>query len=205
MRGDSVGWNGAGVVGGIDFTVIVNDSISEPYYFETPLIVGLVYKRGLIDKMNIDPNSLALYFAVRNGDSTIFDSTGITNTVVDLSYNRIFSGVVHFSSLAVIGESISTGIEDKENMIPHGYSLEQNYPNPFNPATSFSYTLPEATKVTISIFDLSGRKIETIVDDYRQAGTYLVKWDASGYATGIYFYRLSANGFTTSKKMVFMK
>jgi hypothetical protein len=205
VRGDSVGWNGAGVVGGIDFTVIVNDSISEPYYFETPLIVGLVYKRGLIDKMNIDPNSLALYFAVRNGDSTIFDSTGITNTVVDLSYNRIFSGVVHFSSLAVIGESISTGIEDKENMIPHGYSLEQNYPNPFNPATSFSYTLPEATKVTISIFDLSGRKIETIVDDYRQAGTYLVKWDASGYATGIYFYRLSANGFTTSKKMVFMK
>ncbi|MDZ7797036.1 MAG: T9SS type A sorting domain-containing protein [Candidatus Marinimicrobia bacterium] len=96
-------------------------------------------------------------------------------------------------------------MDDENDIVPHSYSLEQNYPNPFNPTTSFSYTLHEANNVTISIFDLTGRKIETIVDDYQQAGTYLMQWDASEYSSGIYLYRLSTNDFTTTKKMLFMK
>ncbi len=205
VRGDSIGWNGKGVLGGVDFTVMVNDTVSEPYYFETPLIVGLVYKRGLIDKMNIDPHSLALYFAVQDGDSLAFDTTGITNTTVDLYSNRIYSGIVHFSSLAIMGESISTDIADEQLTIPHGYTLEQNYPNPFNPVTTFSYTLPKADNVTISIFDMSGRKIATLVNDHQQAGTYSLTWDASHHSSGIYFYRLTANDLTITRKMVFMK
>lgn len=204
VQGDSVGWKAAGVVGGIDFTVMVNDTISEPYYFETPLIVSLIYKRGLLDKMGIDPNTLGLYFAVTEGDSVSFDPSGITATVVDLVFNRIFSGVAHFSSLAIATESVVTKIDD-EIHVPSGFALEQNYPNPFNPTTTFRYTLPMAQDVQIMIFDLAGRRVETLLAQHQEAGTYSLRWDASKYSSGVYLYRLQTSSFTATNKMILMK
>jgi hypothetical protein len=203
VQGDSVGWNVAGVVGGIDFTVMINDTISEPYYFETPLIVSLIYKQGLLDKLGIDPNTLGLYFATSEGDSVSFDPSGITATTIDLVFNRIFSGVVHFSTLAIVGETSVTAIDDP--VIPSNYMLEQNYPNPFNPVTTFRYTLPEAQNVSITIYDITGRQVETLLSGYQQAGSYMLKWNASHYSTGIYFYRLSAGSFTATNKMILIK
>lgn len=203
IRGDSVGWGQEGVLAGVDFTVMVNDTVSEPYYFETPLIVGLVYKRGLLDKLGIDPYSLGMYFAVMNEDSVVFDTTGITATTVDPLFNRIFSGVAHFSSLAIAGETEVTGIHDA--YMPSEFMLEQNYPNPFNPVTSFRYTLPEASDVNITIYDLTGRQVETLINGYQPAGHYAVKWNASHYSSGIYLYRLQAGSFTATRKMILMK
>jgi hypothetical protein len=203
VRGDSVGWGHEGVLAGVEFNVMVNDTIQEPYYFETPLIVGLVYKRGLLDKLGLDPASLSMFFATMDGDSVMFDTTGITGTTLDLVFNRIFSGVIHFSSLAIVGETSVTAIDDL--VIPSNYMLEQNYPNPFNPVTTFRYTLPEAQNVSIAIYDITGRQVETLLNGYQQAGNYMLRWNASHYSSGVYFYRLNAGSFTSTKKMILMK
>ena len=204
IRGDSVGWGHEGVLGGVEFNVMVNDTIQEPYYFETPLIVGLVFKRGLLDKMGIDPYTLSMYFATVEDDSLMFDSTGISATTVDLNFNRIFSGVAHFSSLAILGETVTTQI-DNNTSIPAGFVLEQNYPNPFNPITVINYRLSADTELDLSIFDLAGRKVETLIKGFRSAGYYSITWDASALSSGVYFYRMKTRNFTDTRKMILMK
>jgi hypothetical protein len=205
IRGDSLGWGHEGVLAGVNFTVMVNDTVREPYYFETPLIVGLVYKRGLLDKLMIDPNTLGMYFAVVDGDTVRFDSTGITETVVDEDFNRIFSGVAHFSALAVMGTEGTASAIDEKPAIPTDYVLEQNYPNPFNPLTTFRYSIPEAQNVNISIYDITGRKVATLVNRYQVAGHYALTWNAADYSSGVYFYRLQTASFTATGKMILMK
>jgi hypothetical protein len=88
---------------------------------------------------------------------------------------------------------------------PTIYSLGQNYPNPFNPVTSLSFTLPEAGKVNLTVYDVNGRLITTLVDGYRQQGSHEVSFDGSGLASGVYFYQLSTGEFNSIGKMVLMK
>jgi hypothetical protein len=90
---------------------------------------------------------------------------------------------------------------------PHGQepSLSNNYPNPFNPVTEMTYTLPQKCHVTIEIFNLLGQKVVTLVDEEQCAGHKSVRWDASAFASGFYFYSLRAGDFVQMKKMLFMK
>jgi hypothetical protein len=89
--------------------------------------------------------------------------------------------------------------------IPAEFRLYQNYPNPFNPATTIRFDLPRASAVTLRIFDLLGRKVLTLVDETRSAGSYSVTFDGSRLASGIYLCRLQAGAFATTKKMVLLK
>lgn len=205
IRGDSVAWGPEGVLAGVRFNVMVNDTVREPYYFETPLIVGMVYKRGLLRNLQIDPSTLGLYFAITEDDTLRFDTTGITETVVDPDFNRIFSGVVHFSTLAVMGtEGTATSI-DRDPVLPSDYALEQNYPNPFNPLTTLRYTLPEAQAVNITVYDITGRPVETLFSGYQSEGSYTLTWNASEFSSGVYFYRLQTASHSETKKMILMK
>ncbi|MCH8035057.1 MAG: T9SS type A sorting domain-containing protein [Bacteroidetes bacterium] len=88
---------------------------------------------------------------------------------------------------------------------PNSLELNQNYPNPFNPSTTISFNLPEPGKVTLKIYNLVGEEIATLVDDYKQAGIHTFNFNAEGHPSGMYLYRLSTNGFTETKKMLFMK
>jgi hypothetical protein len=85
------------------------------------------------------------------------------------------------------------------------YNLEQNYPNPFNPVTTINYQLPKDGMVTLKIYDAIGTEVTTLVHEYKQAGRYNVNFNASGLASGVYFYRLQVNDFTSSKKLILMK
>ena len=89
--------------------------------------------------------------------------------------------------------------------MPKQIALLQNYPNPFNAQTMIRYSLPEQSQVTIDIFDILGRKIETLVEGPEPAGNHRVRWDASGQASGIYFYRIKAGDFAETKKMQLLK
>ncbi len=88
---------------------------------------------------------------------------------------------------------------------PINFELSQNYPNPFNPSTTISFNLPESGKVILKIYNIMGEEIKTLVEGYREAGIYTVKFNAEGHPSGMYLYRLSTNGFTETKKMLFMK
>ena len=89
--------------------------------------------------------------------------------------------------------------------IPNYYSLSQNYPNPFNPSTSIKFTMPQGDNVKLVIFDILGREVKTLVNEFRNSGTYEVNFDASLLASGVYFYRLEAGEFTDTKRMLLVK
>ena len=89
--------------------------------------------------------------------------------------------------------------------LPNTFMLSQNYPNPFNPVTTIAYTLPEAARVKVEVYNLLGQLMEVLVDSEQQAGYHRVLWDASDTATGVYFYRLTSDSFTATKRMVLMK
>ena len=89
--------------------------------------------------------------------------------------------------------------------IPKSYSLFNNYPNPFNPTTIIKYHIPEAGNVTLKIYDLLGREIKTLVDSYKNAGTYSVNFDASNLSSGVYFYQLITSKGVFTKKMMLAK
>jgi len=90
-------------------------------------------------------------------------------------------------------------------VIPTAYMLFQNYPNPFNPSTKIRYDLPEQAFVTLKVFDILGREVQTLVDRQQQAGRYEVPFDARNVSSGVYFYQLRANGFQETKRMIIVR
>ncbi|MFH1851179.1 MAG: T9SS type A sorting domain-containing protein [Candidatus Neomarinimicrobiota bacterium] len=208
---DSVAWDPKGVIGGVSFDVMVNDTIVEPYEFDVPLIVGLIYKRGLLKNLGIDPGTLSLYFADWEDDSTVFDPSGITDVTVDTLLNRIFSSVAHFSTLAIAGvEGSVLSVPEISRDLPSSFRLLANYPNPFNPTTTVSYYLREQLPVRMMIYNLLGQEIKILVDETRPAGDNTIIWngrDANGapVSTGIYICQMRVGGFTDSRKMLLLK
>jgi len=90
--------------------------------------------------------------------------------------------------------------------IPDQFILQQNYPNPFNPKTVISYQLPTLSQVELSIYNILGQKVATLVSEKQPIGMYKVEWDASAYSSGIYLYKLTTdNGFSKTKKLVLLK
>jgi hypothetical protein len=85
------------------------------------------------------------------------------------------------------------------------YSLSQNYPNPFNPVTVIPFSIPEPCEVVLTIYDIKGREVTNIVNEYMLPGKYSVKWNASDFASGVYIYRLKAGEQTLTKKLILLK
>lgn len=99
---------------------------------------------------------------------------------------------------------IHVGIEDQV-VIPTEYAINQNYPNPFNATTNIYYSIPEDAYVTIDIFDLLGRKVETLVSGNHAPGIYTATWNGSNVTSGMYFYIIQANDFSEKKTMLLLK
>jgi hypothetical protein len=100
----------------------------------------------------------------------------------------------------------STGIENPKSDFPVKFSLEQNYPNPFNPVTTVRYALPVTCHLDLSVYNILGQKVATLVSAKQSAGSYQVQWDASGFASGVYLYKLeTGGGYRQVKKLVLLK
>jgi hypothetical protein len=118
------------------------------------------------------------------------------------------SGTVYHYYFAVPTEEIKNlvGVSDPvTDNTPDNYELHQNFPNPFNPLTSIRFDLKERTHVTIKIYNELGQEVATLVDEMVNAGNKGVSWNASGFPSGVYFYKLTAGDFTETKKMVLTK
>lgn len=106
------------------------------------------------------------------------------------------------------GQLIVSGNEDN-NKIPNNFALEQNYPNPFNPVTKIRYTIPgnvEARRgVSLRVYDILGNEVATLVDEYKEPGIYEVEFDASDLASGVYIYRLQADRYLNTRKMILLR
>ena len=103
----------------------------------------------------------------------------------------------------------TTGVQDKLEM-PESFELQQNYPNPFNPSTTISFSLAKQTSVNLSIFDVTGRLVATLVDAELEAGSHQAVWDAvdsygASLASGVYFYTMTTSTISLTKSMTIVK
>lgn len=116
-----------------------------------------------------------------------------------------FSG---YSDVLYVYGSMQFGPLDKRQdspIIPESNSLSQNFPNPFNPSTTIYYAVKDEGNVNITVFNSLGQEISTLVNDRKQAGYHYVEWNAAGYPSGVYFYRISNGDYVETKRMVLMK
>jgi hypothetical protein len=105
-----------------------------------------------------------------------------------------------------LGHEIVTGVEDRHSVaLPTGFSLSQNYPNPFNPVTTIRYEIPKASYVTLKVYNVLGQAVAALVDETQEAGKKSVKWNATRFASGIYFCQLRAGNFIDTKKLLLVK
>jgi len=120
-----------------------------------------------------------------------------TDDVTSMTYRRL-PNIAGFTSIV-------TGVNEDAENLPREFGLSQNYPNPFNPRTAISYQLPAVSKIKVVIYDFLGRVIAVVVNETKQPGIHQATWDASGFSSGIYFYRLTAENFVETRKMILIR
>jgi hypothetical protein len=122
---------------------------------------------------------------------------------------RTQDNICYFDNIS-FSPSNSVGIDNKSETLPQGFLLEQNFPNPFNPTTTLRYELPENAFAKITIYDMMGREVKTLVNSLQAAGYKSIQWDATnnqGYhvSAGVYLYSIEAGDFRQTKKMILLK
>lgn len=142
-----------------------------------------------------------------NADDALFDGTVPVEFVVTQFDN---TGSGHASQGVDVSvyklEFSTTGVlADREKGVPAEYALAQNYPNPFNPSTTIAFAVKQRGNVTLRVYDATGRLVETLVNEEMDAGHYTAQFNAAKLVSGIYFYRLQAGAFASTKKLVLVK
>ncbi|MCH8035330.1 MAG: DUF2341 domain-containing protein [Bacteroidetes bacterium] len=147
----------------------------------------------------------------RNWENIGFvEGHGNSNSPKEYSFidNEISSAGIYYYRLKQIDNDgvyeFSKTIEVNFN-VPIKFELSQNYPNPFNPSTTISFNLPKSGVVTLKVYNIMGEEIKILVEGYREAGNYTVNFNAEEHPSGMYLYRLTAGGFTATKKMLMIK
>ena len=114
--------------------------------------------------------------------------------------NRVYVGIYSndYSGEPTVGNGV-------EQLGPTKFTLQQNYPNPFNPVTQIKYELDRAGEVLLELFDIRGAKIKTLVNEQRPSGSHQYTFDGSQMSSGVYFYSMTTNGKSKTRKLVLMK
>ena len=161
-----------------------------------------------------------IYRTINGGDNWLFQVpdtsinigryfyTTFSDNLIGWSYSTSPTGV----HTIINGDPIFyTGIQQLSNAVPEKFVLKQNYPNPFNPRTVIPYSLSASAHVKIIAYDITGREVQRMVDNYQQAGAYEVDFMGKFTATGVYFYRMTVTDtqsnqvYTDTKKMILLK
>ena len=116
-----------------------------------------------------------------------------------------FEETLTFASNMVVGDGFNTFSLNDELSIPERFSLEEPYPNPFNPITMLNFAIPSEVHVSISVYNLQGRKIETLLSGNLEAGYHSVKWNADDHASGMYFVKMIAGDYMDTQKLMLIK
>jgi len=144
------------------------------------------------------------------GATWIVDTPVIDPRMLDVTYlvedNVVFSWAVGMSGSVFLHESSLTSVKGPvDSGIPQQFSLHQSYPNPFNGISNFEFAISNLTDVSLTIYDVLGRQVATLVNDRLAPGTYRRQWDATGQPSGVYFYRLKAGSYIETKKLVLLR
>ena len=175
--------------------------ISTNAFFADPINSGHLYAA----------NDFGVYRSLNNGTNWIRLGFNFPYVPV-LSFSYFSNGMKRYLRAATHGRGVyeldimgTVGINSNNGEIPSDYKLFQNYPNPFNPVTKISFQLSVVSLSTLKIFDITGKEVATLLNEQLKAGTYTVDWNASGYPSGVYFYKLQAGNFIEAKKMMLVR
>jgi len=189
------------------------------------------------ESADVDDDELTYHFTaelVINGQLTTEYDTTLTANAMKIDYKSVFDEIYAAQAMLAAIEwdvSVTDGIAEvlaengpltvgvnasdavlsiNEELLPEVYALHQNYPNPFNPITTLRYDLPENSIVRITIYNIQGREIKVLVNQYQEAGYKSVRWNATNdygkpVSAGMYFYKIRAGEFVQTKKMVLLK
>jgi outer membrane protein assembly factor BamB len=146
----------------------------------------------------------ALYgYDLEDGEQLFYDNSAIYRNQPIVANHGLYAIA---TDKVIVFENIETYVNESSDLGPQKYELMQNYPNPFNPKTIINYELPITNDVDISIYNLIGQKMVTLVSERQPAGAYHVEWDASGFTSGVYFYQLqTTSGYVQTRKLMLIK
>ena len=145
------------------------------------------------------------------------DTTGVNNGMINFNYQANAGearvGTITITAAGATGspktvevrQASYTSVDKLNSGKPVSFKLFQNYPNPFNPTTMIEFQLPSSSFVVIKVFNLAGKEISTLVEKQYTAGIYHVEWNASGLTSGVYYYRIHADKYSETKKMILMR
>jgi photosystem II stability/assembly factor-like uncharacterized protein len=161
------------------------------------------------------------WWAIRSGNTIYRSTNGAANWT-----NAYVSGTAVFQDLdfAVTGSNTCpsgwavgnggviakmtgslVGVSSVSSEVPSSFLLKQNYPNPFNPTTNINFSLPKSGLVTLKVYDMTGKEVAVVLNEFKNAGTYIVGFSAANLPSGAYFYRLSSGNLVDTKKMILVK
>lgn len=149
-----------------------------------------------------------MVYNLSNSDAVQYLVDGVNVVAVEVHQSEPGSSDIRFHLQVTIdgdGVEVITGVEKANDLLPAEYALSNAYPNPFNPSTAINFSLPEQSNVKLEVFDALGRLVSTLANGQFDAGNYKYNWDASGFTSGIYYYRITANNFVSTNKMMLMK
>jgi hypothetical protein len=168
------------------------DGTNVHFYMDGECYDTLPYTYGSGVDANINMGS------AQNTDGSIRSQDLYNGALDDV---RFYSRMLTADEVNILYQGVS-GIDDRSSTVP---ALSQNYPNPFNTSTTIKYSLTGNTQTEIVVCDILGHKVATLVNQYQRAGNYDVIWDASKANAGVYFYRMKADNFVVTKKMMLVK
>lgn len=182
-------------------------------------VTGYIYI-VFYDQRSSPALSANVYLARSTDGGETFENIKINNNPVNLTgslldyigvsaYNGkirpVWMGNNYSIVTAIVDSFYNIGINTISTEVPEKYALHQNYPNPFNPVTGIEFDLAEQSIVKIVVYDITGREIEKLVNQKLSAGKYKADWNAAGYPSGVYFYKLETEGYRETKKMILIK
>lgn len=212
---DWQGYTNQGVNYEVRFTTTLDGTGITYFYIEANL-QGVTFNLGLsfspprpiVDSAftvgygNIGSFEYEIYQGWFTSDTTATGNWMIKKQIFNGSYWQTYQGS---GTWTAAGGPLIITIIDYISDVPSKFMLFQNYPNPFNPTTTIKYQIPELSFLTIKVYDVLGNEITALINEEKQIGSYEVNFDATGIPSGVYFYRLQAEDFAETKKMVLIR
>jgi hypothetical protein len=208
------------------FTHVDANVVSESTFVLRETLIGdhplfnLGYSAVLHFGVNLDPGMVVYRYVIPDSGEFKYYNWSLGNYTWLYNYTFIFRRWVGLDSMDYWGGGFGTSYDQSARLIdrpvvgvassaaqlpPGRLDLEQNFPNPFNPTTVVRYEVSVPGKVRLAVYDLLGREVCVLVDDQRAPGSYDVRFDASGLASGVYFYRLASGSFVQTRRMVLVR
>ncbi len=201
MGGGIHAWDNYASISGVNNIVYYNTADVDPEAFGTLEFTYTCISTGLPGVGNII--DVTMFTDTTSGDVTLQEyspciDTGDPESPLDPDSTRADMGALYYHQYS--------GIEDNPKQVaPAEFALLPNYPNPFNPETRLTFAVPSTSQVTLTIFNITGRQVGTVVDGWVHAGTHRYVWDAKGLPSGIYFARLAVSGKYQLQKLILIK